>query len=321
MQMSAQAGIRRDRERMHLVNYSKALDDTTRLRLVNVLLRHELAVNEIVAVLELKQSRISRHLKILSEAGLAEARRNGQWVFYRAVDEGPAKEFLDAVAPLMEGEQVLAADMRRADEAVVRRAEDTARFFDGLADDWERMRREALGDFPLADEVLRRLPAVCPRAADLGCGPGDLLARLRGRAREVIGVDYSQAMLDLARRRLGGDGAVSLRLGDLEHLPLGDAEAQCAVMTLVLHHLPNPGQGLAEVGRVLAPNGVFVLVDFTRHDAEAMRSSYGDRWLGFDMDDINKWLDRAGFADIAVDRHALASGLSLFIVTARKTKE
>ena len=147
------------------------------------------------------------------------------------------------------------------------------------------------------------------------------MARLRGRAEKVIGVDYSQAMLDLARRRLGDDASVSLRLGDLEHLPLRDNEAHCAVMTLVLHHLPKPGQGLAEVGRVLAPGGVFVVVDFEKHDTEAMRSRYGDRWLGFDMDDIKKWLGQAGFADIAVDRHGLESGLSLFLVTARKPKE
>lgn len=303
---------------MNLVSYSKALDDVTRLRLVNVLLRHELAVNEIVAVLGLRQSRISRHLKILAEAGLAEARRDGQWVFYRAVDEGRARAFLEAVAPLMDGEDLLAQDVRRADETVARRAEDMARFFDQLADDWERLRREALGDFPLAAEVMARLPASCGRGADLGCGPGDLLDRLRTRAAEVIGVDYSQAMLDLARDRLGDDGSVSLRLGDLEHLPLRDAETDCAVMSLVLHHLPKPGQGLAEVGRVLAPGGVFVAVDFEKHDSEAMRSRYGDRWLGFDMEDIQKWLDQAGFTDIAVARHGLESGLSLFIVTARK---
>ena len=303
---------------MDLVTFSKALDDATRLRLVNVLMRHELAVNEIVTVLGLRQSRISRHLKILAESGLAEARRDGQWVFYRAVDEGRARDFLDAVAPLMAFEPALAADMRRADETVVRRAEDMARFFDQLADDWERMRREALGGFPLADEVMARLPRSCSRAADLGCGPGDLLARLRKRADTVIGVDYSQAMLDLARDRLGDDAAVSLRLGDLEHLPLRDAEAHCAVMSLVLHHLPAPGQGLAEVGRVLAPGGVFVVVDFEKHDSEAMRSRYGDRWLGFDMDDINKWLGQAGFTDTDVSRQSLESGLSLFIVTARK---
>ncbi len=306
---------------MNLVTYSKALDDPTRLRLMNVLLRHELAVNEIVSVLGLKQSRISRHLKILAEAGLAAPRRDGQWVFYRAVDNGQARAFLDAIAPLMAGEDALAADMRRADETVARRAEDMARFFDQLAEDWERLRREALGDFPLSGEILSRLPGACAGAADLGCGPGDLLDRLRGRAGKVIGVDYSQAMLDLARKRLGDDGSVSLRLGDLEHLPLRDAEVGCAAMTLVLHHLPKPVQGLAEVGRVLAPGGVFVLADFAKHDSEAMRSRYGDRWLGFDMQDIHQWLGQAGFADVQVSVHDLASGLSLFIVTARKPKE
>jgi len=303
---------------MELVNYSKALDDETRLRLVNVLMRHELAVNEIVAVLGLKQSRISRHLKILSDAGLAVARRDGQWVFYRAVDDGPAREFLDAVAPLMDGEEVLAADVRLADETVIRRAEDMARFFDQLAEDWERMRREALGDFPLADEVLARLPGRCDVAVDLGCGPGELLERMRSFCDRAIGVDYSQAMLDLARKRLGEDEAVSLRLGDLEHLPLGDGEADCAVMSLVLHHLPKPAQGLAEVGRILAPGGVFVVVDFIRHDQEAMRSRYGDRWLGFDAGDIRRWLREAGFVDPEIASHTLESGLSLFITSAMK---
>jgi ArsR family transcriptional regulator len=307
---------------MQLLHFSKALADPTRLRLLNVLARHELSVNEMVAALRLGQSGASRHLRILAEAGLVDARRDGQWVFYRAAAQGPGRDFVACLRPFLDADAdvdpALAADLRAAREVMAGRSAESASFFNAIAPDWDRLRHELLGGFDPAPELLARMPA-CAAAADLGCGAGDLLKALLAKARAVVGVDNSPRMLELARRRLPDAERVSLRLGDLMHLPLREAEVQAAVLCLSLHHAPDPAQALAEAGRILAPGGALLILDFTRHGREDLREQYGDRWLGFDPEELRAWLDAAGLGDIASTRITLLSGLTLILMTARKS--
>lgn len=306
---------------MQLLTYSKALADETRLRLARVLLVHELSVGELVRALGLRQSRISRHLKILAAAGLVSARRDGQWVYYSAAENGGARAYLDAVAPFFDdGPGTFAADTDAAAREVRQRARRTEAFFDSHAEKWDDLRERTLGGLDLAALILSHLPEA-DTAADLGCGTGALLEHLRGRAARVIGVDSSSRMLDQAREFFAGNGAaadVSLRIGDLEHLPLRDAEADAAVMSLALHHLPSPAHGVAEAHRVLTPGGTFVLVDFEKHDDETMREQYGDNWLGFSPGRVEKWLSGAGFDLQESTRHPLPSGLALRVYAAVK---
>ena len=230
----------------------KALADETRLRLLNVLLAHELNVNELVAILDMGQSRISRHLKILADSGLAQSRRDGLWVFYSAMQAGRGREFLKALAPLLRGPE-LERDLERANAVVEERSRATKRFFDAIAGDWDRRSREVLGDLDLAGEVVGRMEP-CKVAADLGCGTGEMIEALQGKAASIIGVDNSPAMLEQAAKRFQGDGGkVSLRIGDLNHLPLRDGEADFALMSLALHHLVRPQDAVAEAGRILGP--------------------------------------------------------------------
>ncbi|MCK9240064.1 metalloregulator ArsR/SmtB family transcription factor [Desulfocurvus sp.] len=305
-----------------LLEQAKALADETRLRLLRVLWEHELAVGEIVHVLGLGQSRISRHLRILSGAGLLVSRRDGQRVHYAVPEAGPGRELLDALAPFL-AHPALEADVRAAGRAVARRAERTAAFFAAHAGAWDELRERSLGGLDLAGEILARMPGGVAVAADLGCGTGALLRAMRPGAGRVIGVDSSPEMLARARRVFGAeaDGAapgVSLRIGDLEHLPLGDGEADFAVMSLALHHLPVPRLGLEEAHRVLAPGGRFVLVDFEPHDDESMRERYGDNWLGFDPARVQGWLAAAGLHTDETARYPLPSGLVLRLYGARK---
>jgi len=289
----------------------KALADETRLRLLRLLTSHELNVGEIVSVLGMGQSRISRHLRILVESGLLVARRDGLWVFYAA---RPA-ELLSAIAPHIEdcGPE---DDLAKARAVLDARLSETRSFFNAIAPDWQTMRREVLGELDLDSLILAHLPD-CATAVDLGCGPGELLSALSAKARGLIGVDASPAMLELARRKAALTGA-SLRVGELEHLPLADNEAQAAVLSLALHHLSDPLAALREARRVVSPGGALVVVDYLKHESELMRARFGDRWLGFDPKEMSGWLDQAGFILDTVETKPVKLGLTLGIYAARR---
>jgi len=203
------------------------------------------------------------------------------------------------------------------------RALKTRQFFNAIAEDWDALNREVLGGFDLAGAVCAALPANCGVAADLGCGTGMVLERMRSHVRECIGVDGSPRMLELARRRFaaaegqGGDEPqVSLRIGELEHLPLRDGEAQFACINLVLHHLSEPLAALKEIRRILRPGGLLLATDFDRHGNEQMRKEYGDRWLGFDESMLLDMFIKAGFSPRRTTRQPVGKGLCLLLALA-----
>ena len=305
---------------MKALRYLKALADETRLRLVLVLFHYELSVNELVTLLGMGQSRISRHLKILTEAGLLHSRRDGLWVFYSAETEGPGHDFLSSVMPYMLDDEAGRADLDSAAHIIEERTLKTRQFFNEIADDWDEMNREILGDFSLPDVILKAVPEHCKVAADLGCGTGEVLEHLRGVCRELIGVDGSPRMLELARRRFDDhmDG-ISLRIGELDHLPLRDGEADFICINLVLHHLSRPSSALSEIARVLNTGGLVLITDFDQHSHEAMRTSYGDRWLGFPLDDMRAAMARAGLTIADYRRQPVKKNLALHLILARKT--
>lgn len=305
---------------MQALRYLKALADETRLRLALVLFHYELSVNELVALLGMGQSRISRHLKILTEAGLLHSRRDGLWVFYSAEPDGPGHEFLKSVMPYMLDDEAGRADLDSAARVIEERTMKTRQFFNEIADDWDEMNREILGDFSLPEVILQAVPENCSVAADLGCGTGEVLEHLRGRCRELIGVDGSPRMLELARRRFDDhmDG-ISLRIGELDYLPLRDGEADFICINLVLHHLSRPAAALAEIARVLHPGGLVLVTDFDQHSQEAMRSSYGDRWLGFSREEMTAAMTRAGLSIVDYRRQAVKKDLALHLILAKKS--
>lgn len=300
--------------------FFKALSDETRLRLIHILLHYELSVNELVRILDMGQSRVSRHLKILTEAGLLCSRRDGLWVFYAATPDGQAHDFLQAITPFMPADAAMRADMGMAAHILEERARKTRQFFNAIAEDWDELNHEVLGDFDLPGRVAAAVPQQCRTAVDLGCGTGAVLAHLLPRAESVIGVDGSARMLEICRRRLEGEGVpeprYSLRIGELDHLPLRDHEADFVCINLVLHHLSDPVEVLLEVRRILAPGGRLFVADFLRHDDETMRSRYGDRWLGFDEEQLTGGLRRAGFSLLSCTRQPVGRGLSLLLLVA-----
>ena len=300
------------------LRYFKALSDETRLRLLNILGFREFNVQELTGILDMGQSRISRHLKLLLDGGLIESRRDGLWSFYRAAEQDESRRFIDSIRYLFAEEPIYQQDLERA-AALLRTGKlQSRRFFDSVASGWEIMKRSVIGELDLVGEIVRRIPCS-ESAADLGCGSGALLERIAGKGRKVIGVDSSREMLAEAAKRLGRKaGEVDLRIGELEHLPLRDGETEVAIVNLVLHHLRDPRQGLLEVRRILRGGGTVILADFSKHEQEMMRSRYGDHWLGFSTEEIESWL---ADAHIRVDEHhryAVRNGLQVFLYCGSK---
>lgn len=303
---------------MEVVNIFKALADETRLRLVHLSLHYELNVNEIVAIMGMGQSRISRHLKILTDNHLLTFRKDGLWTFYSAASNGEGHIFIEAIKYLFDKDTVFIRDLEEAAHVLEERSRAAVRFFDSIAEDWEKLKREIIGDANLNDLILEAVPEA-DTILDLGCGTGDLLAPLKERANLVIGVEKSPKMLDGARRRFSSDGEnIDLRIGELEHLPLREEEADLAVINMVLHHLPDPKKALKEVYRVLKKGNSFIIVDLLNHQVESMRERFGDRWLGFSITDIRKWLETSGFRIGKVDYFNLKKGLKGFMVQSIK---
>lgn len=301
---------------MQTLQYFKALSDETRLRLLAVLGRYELNVKELIAILGMGQSRVSRHLKILTSAGLVSWRRDGLWVFYTAVTHGEARRFADAVLPFIVAGEVVQADFAAASAIVEERLRATRQFFNAIADDWDQLAKDVLGGYDLPGAVAACAPRGCV-AVDLGCGTGEVMERMLVVADQVIGVDGSARMLDRARKRFAADASrVSLRIGDLEHLPLRDGEADFVAINMVLHHLGAPEAALLEARRVLRAGGRIVVADFDRHENETMRVAYGDRWLGFTEEMLLAALQKAGFVLVSSGKTPVEKGLFIHLILA-----
>ncbi len=304
---------------MEITSFFKSLADSTRLRILNLLRHHELNVNEIVSVMGMGQSRISRHLKILTDTGFLSSRRDGLWVFYHASATGKAGEFLQALTPVLSSDAELSGDLKNLEKVLDEGIKKKSRYFDSIAPEWDYMKNEILGGLEINREIVTRIHS-CETAADIGCGTGELLDLLSERAARVIGVDNSPNMLAEAARRLGGLGdAVDLRLGSIEHLPMRDREMDAVVMNLVLHYVNRPAEAVIEAARVLRPGGIFIMADFDKHDREEMRAVYNHRWLGFGADEVRQWLRNAGFRVLEDRRFEVAKGLHLVLYRSEKS--
>ncbi|MFO7931555.1 MAG: ArsR/SmtB family transcription factor [Thermodesulfobacteriota bacterium] len=305
---------------METLTYFKALSDETRIRLVNILLHHELKVGELVGILEMGQSRISRHLKILADAGMVKSLKEGVWGFYSIADAGPGRTFINAVRYVFENEPVLEQDLERARRIIEARSKNTLRFFDHVASSWDLLKREIIGPFDLKKQIFRDAGSY-KTGVDLGCGTGELLDAMKNHAQKVIGVDSSPRMLEEARKRFsaGAGKNIEIRLGEIEHLPMGDNEADLAVISLVMQYLDVPEAALTEVGRILKPGGEFILAEFDSHGREALKDVYGVKHLGFEAGTIRAWLEKSGFTVNRVESHELSKGLTLNIFRSKRT--
>jgi ArsR family transcriptional regulator len=272
----------------------RAAAEETRLRVLALLAEGELSVSDLTDILGQSQPRISRHLKLLVEAGLVERHREGAWAFFRLADQGAGAGL---VRPILQGldrvDPRLAADRARLASVRAQRAEAAQAFFARLAPEWDRLRSlhapeaaveaavsEALGPRPIRDLL------------DLGTGTGRMLQLLAPRAGRAVGLDASHAMLSVARANLeeAGLARVELRQGDIYAPPFARGAFDLVVVHQVLHYLDDPARALREAARLLGPGGRLLVVDFAPHGLEFLREARGHRRLGFAAEQVAGWL-------------------------------
>lgn len=300
----------------------KALADPTRLRLLGILAHGEFTVQELTAILSMGQSRISRHLRILTDAGIASVKRQGTWGYYK-LDKN--NRLFDELWPNLEQHLESLVDWPRDRSNLMSALDDrrvrSQRFFDQHATQWDQLARELL---PVADyrtQLLQQVPR-CQSLLEIGGGTGSMLPALAEKADRILTVDHSAAMLAEAKKNVGQQGVpnVDFRLGEMGHLPLCDAEVSWAVLDMVLHHAPQPALVLRELARVLDPYGGVTIADLQRHEEEWVRSRLADQWLGFDCAELENWFLEAGFNK--PEFHFVSAGgqeYDVLLCTARKT--
>jgi ubiquinone/menaquinone biosynthesis C-methylase UbiE len=276
------------------LGWLKACAEPTRLRLLRLLLQGELTVTEAVAILDQAQPSVSRHLRILADAGLVSRHQEGSWVFYGA-------ELPDALVPLIEDltGDTLAADDARLAEVRAARAATAQRYFAKHAEEWDALRRRHLPETEV-EAALKRLAGTGPgrgvrRLVDLGTGTGRMLVLFDGAYDAATGYDVSPEMLAVARARLDAAGAVKARLrrGDLMTLDAEAGSVDIVVMHHVLHFLADPARAVAGAGRLLAPKGRLLIADFAPHQREELRERHAHRRLGFSSAELRRAAETA----------------------------
>jgi ArsR family transcriptional regulator len=277
----------------------RALADPTRLRIFHLLRAMELSIGELAQVLGQSQPRVSRHVKILADAGLAERRKEGSWVFLGLGSD-------EIVAPLFaaiddwgrNGEDIWAiADRARLAAVRADRAAAAERYFAEHAEEWDAIRSLHVPESAVEQCIVDILSdAPLGRMVDIGTGTGRMIELIGGQAGSVMGIDRSPEMLRLARVKLADAGLAQaeLRQGDMYALPLADGAADLVILHQVLHFAQHPAAAIAESARLLAPSGRLLIVDFASHELEDLRTRDAHVRLGFGDDQIGGWYHAAG---------------------------
>lgn len=302
----------------------RAVGDRTRLQMLALLLRQELAVSELVEVLRLPQSTVSRHLKVLRQAGLIRDRRIGANVLYDArVASSNGAALSTEVLRLVGGQPVPRAAEARLAQVLRRRAMKSAEFFHAVGAAWDELREEAFGRTFHLEAMLSLLPPEWT-VADVGCGTGYLLPVLSRYFARVIAVEPVEAMRELAQERCAKADCsnVELRAGELSALPMRDGEADLAMAVLVLHHVPDAEAAVRQMRRVLRGGGQVLIVEQAEHDNAAFQERMQDSRSGFDRQALANLVRMAGFEEVRVVEPATLErgdgAPEVFVLTGRR---
>ncbi|MFK7842947.1 MAG: ArsR/SmtB family transcription factor [Sphingorhabdus sp.] len=313
----------------HILNIFRALADPTRLRIVLLLQKMELAVGELAQILDQSQPRISRHIRILDEAGLAERRKEGSWVFLKP---GPAVE-LEILGRIFRSDTVAKSEQAMQDQeqlSLVRkaRADMAEEYFAAHAEEWDAIRSLHLPEAEVERAMLALLrDAQLGKMLDIGTGTGRMVELFGPSAQSIIAIDKSPEMLRLARAKLlesetaSGSNLVQkteLRQGDFTQLPIENGVMDSVILHQVLHYAQHPEAVLLEVSRVLKINGMVLIADFAAHDREDLRTEHAHARLGFGDDSMKRWLT-SSMLDLVQTRTLDGGELTVKIWVARKS--
>jgi ArsR family transcriptional regulator len=281
----------------------RALSDSTRLRIMAVLERDELSVNELQEITKMGQSRISTHLRLLQDAGLLQSRREGKRTFYKFNEHGDksAREFISLAVqgakelPEQEHDEV---NLRRI---LARRNQQEQVYFNQVAGRFDRSYGPGRSWQAFGHLLLRILPPLT--VADLGSGEGLLSELLARRCKKVIAVDNSEKMVEFGARKAKKNGLKNLefRLGELQNPPIEPDSVDLVILSQALHHAEKPDEAIRAAYRMLVPGGQLLVLDLAKHKFEKAHELYGDRWLGFAESDLQRWLEAAGFKKVEID--------------------
>lgn len=302
----------------------RAAGEPTRLRVLSLLAGEELSVMELSRILDQSQPRVSRHLKLMTDAGLIERFPDGARVFYRLSSDSLARRLIDSVLDVLDVRAGEADDIRL--EAVRRDREAAAgAYFERIAPQWDRIRSLYVCETAIEATILK-IAGEGPfeRVVDLGTGSGRMLTLLGRKAKMSIGLDLSQNMLNIARANVtkAGLDKVELRHGDIFATRLPEQSADLVLVHQVLHYLVDPAAAVAEAARLVMPGGRLLIVDFAPHQLEHLREEHQHRRLGFADDEMRRWLADAGLkASAPVALPPDTDGLTVSIWTAQRPAE
>jgi ArsR family transcriptional regulator len=280
----------------------RALSDQTRLRIVALLEKDELSVNELQEITRLGQSRISTHLGLLADCALVQSRRDGKRTFYKLNPQADsvASEFIQLA---IRGAKELAehsSDQINLKRVLARRKEQAQVFFNQVAGRFDRVYGPGRSWQAFGHLLLRMLPSIT--VADLGAGEGLLSELLARRAKKVIAVDNSEKIVAFGAAKAKKNGLKNLefRLGNLQNPPIDANSVDLVILSQALHHAEIPADAIAAAHKILKPRGQILLLDLLKHNFDKARELYGDRWLGFAESDLHRWLETAGFKKIEI---------------------
>ena len=281
-----------------LVEMLRAAGEITRLRLLALLAQGEFNVKDLTQILGQSQPRLSRHLKLLAEAGLIARFQEGSSVFYRPAERGDGAALIDRLLAALDwADPIVSRDLARAEALREEKNAAAQAYFESHAAAWDQIRAYHAPEAAVEAAMLSAMgEGPFDLMIDLGTGTGRIVELFAARAGRLIGFDVNREMLAHARARLAAGGVrnAQVRLGDMFNLPLEDGVADAVIIHQVLHFLDEPAKAVAEAARLLKPSGRLLIVDFAPHVIEAMRGDYAHLRLGFETDLIEDWLRRAG---------------------------
>ncbi|MFQ5994923.1 MAG: ArsR/SmtB family transcription factor [Acidiferrobacterales bacterium] len=293
-----------------LLTALRAAGEPTRLRLLAILGRAELTVSELTRVLGQSQPRVSRHLRLLCDAGLLDRSKEGAWVFYRLADRGQGAQLAQALLGLMpEDNPQVARDLLRVEAIKQEHAETASEYFRKNAPRWDAIRSLYVAESDVEQAMLEAAgDGPIEQLLDLGTGTGRVLQVFGGKIRRGLGIDCSREMLVVARANLEAANLshCQVRHGDIYNLPVPTGSVDVAIIHHVLHFLDDPADAVAEAVRTLHPGGRLLIVDFAPHALEFLRNEYAHRRLGFADEEVMRWCESVGMIDVCV-RHLTAS--------------